>query len=366
MPAPELSTKIQVERALQKALLALLKSQKDLRNFSSESHSAEITELDDPELQLVQTRLPVDFLKTVLSVCGEGIFVIDSPGRILFCNGAIPQLLGYTLTEIEGKNLHEVIYFKQSNGIVAPLDLRNASPEPESRKEVCHRESMLLHRDGRLISVNYTITPITCNHGMLGQLLIFHHLPFAKEEEPVGIRSLEAVDQELQKNIERHKIVAEFSRQALTDTNISRFLQYTVELVSRTLPAPFCKILEQPSSDADTLVLLAVTGFSPVSNGQRVNLTDEPQTEYTLQRCEMVITPDLARETRFKHSNIMNKYGLRSGLSVIIPGSEKPFGILEVNTLEESSFGENDAQFLQSLANILGIVLDRKHTEQAR
>ena len=55
-----------------------------------------------------------------------------------------------------------------------------------------------------------------------------------------------------------------------------------------------------------------------------------------------------------------------SGVSVIIPSPNRPFGVLGVYTTKRRAFTIDDIHFLQSVANILATATERKRTEESR
>src|SRR5262249_13355170 len=58
--------------------------------------------------------------------------------------------------------------------------------------------------------------------------------------------------------------------------------------------------------------------------------------------------------------------GARSALSVLIPGPERPFGVLLVHSIRRRTFNAHDIQFLQSVAHVLAAAVERSQVEAAR
>jgi signal transduction histidine kinase len=55
--------------------------------------------------------------------------------------------------------------------------------------------------------------------------------------------------------------------------------------------------------------------------------------------------------------------GVRSSASVLINGEGKPYGILSAYSMDNDRFTDEDVNFLQSMANVLAMALDRRHNE---
>ncbi|MCZ7526242.1 MAG: EAL domain-containing protein [Acidimicrobiia bacterium] len=57
---------------------------------------------------------------------------------------------------------------------------------------------------------------------------------------------------------------------------------------------------------------------------------------------------------------------MRSGITVVVPGSSGPFGVLGVHTRERRTFTRDDATFLQAVAHVLASRADHERAEAAR
>jgi GAF domain-containing protein len=89
------------------------------------------------------------------------------------------------------------------------------------------------------------------------------------------------------------------------------------------------------------------------------------QAGFTLLAGEPVIVSDLAREERFLGDSLLREHGVVSGASVVISGTAAPAGVLTVHTRTPRRFVGEDAFFLQSVANVLSAVMDRRLADQA-
>ena len=78
------------------------------------------------------------------------------------------------------------------------------------------------------------------------------------------------------------------------------------------------------------------------------------QAGYTLLAGEPVLVEDLASDDRFEVPSLYVEHGIVSGMSVVIGGESRPYGVLEVHTRERRGFTAEQSHFLQSAANVLG------------
>ena len=79
---------------------------------------------------------------------------------------------------------------------------------------------------------------------------------------------------------------------------------------------------------------------------------------------EPVIVSDLSTETRFRDPPLLEEYGVVSGMSAVIRGKERPWGVLGTHTLQKRVFSEHDTRFLVSIASILASAIERFHAEE--
>ena len=61
---------------------------------------------------------------------------------------------------------------------------------------------------------------------------------------------------------------------------------------------------------------------------------------------------------------MLQAHGIVSGVSVIIHGQEKPFGVLSAHTTDLRIFTEDDTHFLQAVANVLATAIVNTHLYQ--
>lgn len=158
----------------------------------------------------------------------------------------------------------------------------------------------------------------------------------------------------LKRRLKQQSAVAAFGSYALHEPNFAKVMDRAVQVAADVLDVPLTKILRFVDS-ADHLILCAGIGWTDGLVGQgQVGIERSSQAGYTLLVKEPVLVSDLLSETRFNGPTLLHDHGVRSGISVIIPGSdERPFGVFGIHATDLKEFDQTDAQFLQSLANIV-------------
>ena len=159
--------------------------------------------------------------------------------------------------------------------------------------------------------------------------------------------------------------VAEIGQQALRSDDSSKVLDETVVLVAQTLHVEYCKVLEL-LPDGKALLLRSGVGWKQglVGHGT-VGAGMDSQAGFTLLSDQPVVVEDLRTETRFSESPLLHEHNVVSGMSVIIPTSEGPYGVLGVHTTKRRAFSPDEVNFLKTVANVLGMTIERKRSEQA-
>ncbi|MCL1597698.1 MAG: PAS domain S-box protein, partial [Actinomycetia bacterium] len=89
------------------------------------------------------------------------------------------------------------------------------------------------------------------------------------------------------------------------------------------------------------------------------------QAAFTMRCSDPVIVENLSTDTRFNGPDLLKSHSIVSGMSVVIEGQDRPYGILGVHTDQHRIFCVEDITFLQSVANVLASAIDRRRGELA-
>ncbi len=157
--------------------------------------------------------------------------------------------------------------------------------------------------------------------------------------------------------------VAELGQRALALRDLTALLDEATRLVCQTLDVEYSQVLE-PEPDGKALLLRAGHGWKQgLVEHATVVTGSNSQVDYTLQSKAPAIVRDLRREKRFNSLPLLRDHSVVSGISVIIYGSERPFGILGAHSTRARAFGQDDVNFLQAIANVLASAVARDRTE---
>ncbi|HUJ80105.1 MAG TPA: PAS domain S-box protein [Nitrospiria bacterium] len=169
---------------------------------------------------------------------------------------------------------------------------------------------------------------------------------------------------ELATRVRQQAAVAELGQRGLTCRDFMSFLQDAVETVARTLGVDYCDVL-QVQPDGKTVLLRAGIGWRDGLVGRAmVSAGPDSQAGYTLSSHEPVIVDSLEKETRFAGASMLREHGVVSGVTVVIPGGKRPYGLLGAHSSSWRRFTQDDCHFLLSVANLVAAALARTRREE--
>jgi PAS domain S-box-containing protein len=172
------------------------------------------------------------------------------------------------------------------------------------------------------------------------------------------------VEEEISLRVRQQAAVAEIGQRALSGAELSVLMEESCLLVARTLGVEFCKLLEL-LPDGQSLRLRAGVGWKEGLVGEAtVSAGTHSQAGYTLLSNNPVIVEDLRTESRFSGPPLLLEHDIVSGMSVIIHGRDRPFGVLGAHTIKRRNFKNDDIYFLESVANVLSAAIERRWGEE--
>ncbi|MDF5709437.1 MAG: PAS domain-containing protein [Nostoc sp. S4] len=181
----------------------------------------------------------------------------------------------------------------------------------------------------------------------------------------IDITKCKQAQEALEVHANQQATIAELSQIALAGTDLTALMNLCSSIVAQCLKVEYCKVLELlPNGNA--LLLRAGVGWQPNLVGNAtVSALINSQAGYTLLSSGPVIVDDLRTETRFNGPQLLHDHQVVSGISVVIHGKERPFGVLGAHTTRHQTFTKDEIYFLQSIANILAAAIERQRVENA-
>ncbi len=278
----------------------------------------------------------------------QGI-VIDCDRKPVFVNQSFVNILGYDSSE-------EILAMQSLDPCVASYERARLKRYTEARLKgknaPTQYEYDAVRKDGSIVSLQNVV-----------RLIRWKGEP-AIQSTVVDITERRCAEEAMQEHARQQATVAELGQWALIGTNLTTLMDMAVEVVAETLGVEYCKVLEL-LPDGNTLLLRSGVGWKDGVVGQAtVSTGTESQAGYTLVSTAPVIVDDLRTETRFTGPQLLLDHGVVSGLSVIIHGHDRLFGVLGAHSTQRRSFAKNDIDFLQAVAHVLAEASERRRAEE--
>ena len=132
--------------------------------------AVDITERAETERQVRSAR---DYLHTITNSMGEGLFTMDTEGRLIYLNRAGERLLGWRQEELAGRNVHEATHYRRPDGSdypIADCPLMAACREGGS---VRLEDEVFIRKDGTEMPVEIVAEPFETEDGVRGSVVVF-------------------------------------------------------------------------------------------------------------------------------------------------------------------------------------------------
>ncbi|HEX5415922.1 MAG TPA: PAS domain S-box protein, partial [Chloroflexota bacterium] len=160
-------------------------------------------------------------------------------------------------------------------------------------------------------------------------------------------------------------VISELVAEAFGDTDLTRFAQKAAARVATCLGTEYTKVLELLPGGTHLLLRAGVGWRAGLVNHATVDAGIDSQAGYTLLANQPVIVDDLRTETRFHGPPLLVGHRVVSGMSTIIHGRDRPWGVLGTHTITRRRFTDDEVSFLQAVADVLSLAVERRQLADA-
>jgi len=289
--------------------------------------------------------------RSIVETAIEGIITIDGKGLVESSNSAARKIFGYEAAEVIGENVKMLMpqpYQEEHDGYLAHY-LKTG----EKKIIGIGREVVGQRKDGSTFPMDLSVSEIHDgeSHGFTG---IVRDITERKQAESA-----------LRTRVRQQAIVADLGGKALLGAEPEELMDQAALRVTENLDVEMCKILELLPGGQKLLLRSGVGWKDGLVRNETVGADLHSQAGYTLISNEPVIVDDLSKETRFTSPSLLLDHEVVSGISVVIRGESRPFGILGAHTTKHPKFTREDVYFLEGVANVLGEALtNKRHVAQ--
>jgi diguanylate cyclase (GGDEF)-like protein/PAS domain S-box-containing protein len=131
--------------------------------------------------------------KLITDVVGEGIFLVDTEGKIIFSNPEANRLIGYSFNEIKGRFIQEIIHKQQLDGtLYKPVE--NPLYVAITSGKIYNEEGFFSCKSGFLMAVMIACRPVFKDDLLDGAVIAFRDIT----EQKKYLQSLETINKLLE------------------------------------------------------------------------------------------------------------------------------------------------------------------------
>ncbi|MEA2472232.1 MAG: hypothetical protein QOE06_147 [Thermoleophilaceae bacterium] len=124
-----------------------------------------------------------DYRNVVDDSMGEGLFTLDTEGRLIHLNRAAERLLGWRQEDLAGHVMHDSAHYRRQGGrpfAVGDRPLNNLRRDGE----VVHLENeIFIRRDGSELPVEISLAPFEIEAGVRGSVVVFNDITQRKADD---------------------------------------------------------------------------------------------------------------------------------------------------------------------------------------
>jgi len=291
----------------------------------------------------------------ILDSASEAICGCDSAGTCLFSNPSAARILGYDdPAELLGKNMHALEHHTRKDGTPYPIEECPIYIGFQKNEDVHRDDEVYWRRDGTSFPVEYWSHPVVREGKTLGAVITFIDITERKQAEAA-----------LRRSEEKNRSLLQINNAIVTNLTQEALLHSISETLHRVISFDRCAItVYQP--ERDTFRFLAVEGDLH-SDYFRAGLEDsrsETCVSWVFDHQQPLLRRDLQKERKYANEHRLATEGIQSMCALPLACQGKCIGTLSLVSLEKAKYSDEDAGFLQEVANQIALAIQNMQAYQ--
>ena len=139
-----------------------------------------------------------EFHQAVMASMGEGLFALDTEGRLTYMNPAAELLLGWKAEELLGLQVHDQIHYVHPDGAPFPADECAVLQVRQDGSALRNHQDFFVRKDGTRFPVACSSAPIISDGSLAGLVVVFRDVTRQKQAQ-----------QELRESERRYRALAD-------------------------------------------------------------------------------------------------------------------------------------------------------------
>jgi PAS domain S-box-containing protein len=140
----------------------------------------DVTEQKQAEGEL---KRQMEFDEAVMSSMAEGLFTIGLDGIVTSVNPAAENLLGWSSSELRGRNIHHTVHYKRQDGSEYPFDECTLINAVNAGNVLINEEDVYVKKYGSTFDIIYSASPIRSEGKITGGVVVFQDITERKTAE---------------------------------------------------------------------------------------------------------------------------------------------------------------------------------------
>jgi len=158
------------------------------------NHGIDVTEQYEAQVAL---HLATRQRELILESVGDGIYGIDLDGRLTFINEAGARALGYSVDELSGVDVHELIHHSHADGTPYSKSTSPILQALRRNESIRMRDEVFWRKDGTAIPVEYSANPLVEEGHISGMVIAFQNVSERRRLERMKDEFISTVSHEL-------------------------------------------------------------------------------------------------------------------------------------------------------------------------
>lgn len=171
--------------------------------------------------------------------------------------------------------------------------------------------------------------------------------------------------EELAYRLRQQEVLAEFGRVALESCSLDALLDSAMHLCADGMRTRYCKLLEFLPKE-NRLIMRAGVGWKPGYIGREtLDLDMDSPAGFAFRTGQSVVSNHLENEQRFRTPRLLAEHDVKRATNVVVRLSQnRHWGVLAADSDDAGKFDKADAEFLEGMAQLLGVAIERQEAIQ--
>ena len=293
--------------------------------------------------------------RLILDSASEAICGCDSEGICLFSNPSAARMLGYDHpAELRGKNMHALEHHTRKDGTPYPIEECPIYIGFQKNENVHRDDEVYWRKDGTSFPVEFWSHIVIREGKTLGAVITFIDITERKQAEAA-----------LRKSEEQNRSLLQINNAIITNLTQQALLRSISEALHPVISFDRCAItLYQP--ETDSFRFLAVEG-ELLSDYFRTGLEisrNETCGSWVFDHQRPLVRRDLENEKQYPNERRLAAEGIQSMCVVPLALQGKCIGLLSVVSQQRDRYSDEDAGFLQEVANQVALAVQNMQSYQ--